>query len=138
VQINVDGHYAINNRQRQYVFIFASGRHSANPNYVVAGCLDLGYRVAGYIFIGQKAHFTLRSDKPFPISERHEHRRAKPQGRRGEAWIIAQNIGLIPPIRPMMKSTARRVPRITGLPTKIVGSRTIRAGSVMDFSQPPT
>ena len=37
--------------KRQYVFILASGRHSANPNYVMAGCLDLGYRVAREIFI---------------------------------------------------------------------------------------
>src|ERR1035437_7974149 len=34
----------------------------------------------------------------------------------------------------MMKSTERRVPRITGLPTNAAGSRTMRKGSVMDFS----
>jgi hypothetical protein len=59
-------------------------RHNANPNYVMAGCLGLGYRVARDIFISQKAHFTLRSDTPFPISARRERRRGKPQGRRAK------------------------------------------------------
>src|SRR5450759_2113105 len=37
-------------------------------------------------------------------------------------------------MRPITKSTERRVPRITGLPTNTAGSRTMRKGSVMDFS----
>src|SRR5712691_154039 len=37
-------------------------------------------------------------------------------------------------MRPITKSTGRRVPRITGLPARIAGSSTMRAGSVIDFS----
>src|SRR5450759_1321929 len=69
----------------QYIFVLASGRHGANPNYVMSGRLERGHGITGEILVSKKAHLTQRSDRSSPISARRERRQGKRQRRRERA-----------------------------------------------------
>src|SRR5450759_5127098 len=75
----------------QYIFVLASGRHGANPNYVVSGRLERGHGITEEILVSKKAHLTQRSDSPSNLGAPFEVAR---QDLASQAWLAWLPIGL--------------------------------------------